>query len=152
MEINKSMENERVCVKCNKVLHNNEGYCSNCGMLSAKPVKGTIIIKVNSALPLGFCLILIGICIIIIMSILLINGVSFDSRVLGYLYGLGIVFIVIACTLIKKQREFIHSRKRELKNDRNLIYCQYCNTVLDETSNYCYFCGAKNKVSSENWK
>jgi RNA polymerase subunit RPABC4/transcription elongation factor Spt4 len=140
-----SIENERVCAKCNRVLHDNEGFCSNCGKITVKPKKGTIIIKTNNALPLGICLILIGIGIILIISILLTNGINYNSSGVDGLYGLGFAFIVLGVVLIKKRHELIINKKAEFKNDMNSIYCKYCYTVLDEGSNYCYFCGSKIK-------
>jgi RNA polymerase subunit RPABC4/transcription elongation factor Spt4 len=139
------MENERICIKCNKELHDKEGYCSNCGMISGKLKKGTLFIKAKNVVPLGYFMILIGIGIIVAISVLLFNEVNLSTSLVGGLYGFGSVPIIMGFTMIKKWHEFINSRKNELKDDKDSLYCKYCYTALEKESNYCYFCGSKIK-------
>lgn len=140
-----SIDNQRICIKCNKVLHDKEGYCSKCGKLSGKPLKGTILIRSSNILPAGLCLIIIGVGIIVISGILHIKGAGLLFSMKNILFGLGLPPIILGYILIKKQREFRNIKKAEIENDINSVYCKYCYTVLDPGSNYCYFCGSKDK-------
>ena len=139
-----SNEKERKCVKCNKVLKSNEGYCSSCGKLSCTPPKGTFTFRLNKVLPLGISFIILGLIIIICILVFNMIDLAFGPEFLGrLLITLGLALLVLGAIAVYKCREINKLLKRECKHDIHTLNCKYCNAPLPVESNFCHRCGSK---------
>ncbi len=139
------MEEKRYYTKCNRSMKDNEGFCTNCSVLSGTIQKGTLLIRASNIIPVGIISIILGISICTLIVVLSLKGISL-GRLTGGLFTIGFVPILIGSIMIIKWRQSINMKKAETINNLNSRYCRYCHSTIDEESRYCSFCGSMNRA------